>query len=89
MARELINRVQKLRKKAGLQATDDVDVFYRFEEGTGVELVQAMKDHGEVIRKTVRNVPVDVREKKGGGNVLIEEEQEVAEVKFALLLVRP
>lgn len=87
LARELINRVQKLRKKAGLQATDDVDVFYRFEEGAGQELVQAMKDHGEVIRRTVRNVPVDVKEKKGG-KVLIEEEQEVAEVKFALLLVR-
>lgn len=79
--------MQKLRKKAGLQATDDVDVFYRFEEGAGQELVQAMKDHGEVIRRTVRNVPVDVKEKKGG-KVLIEEEQEVAEVKFALLLVR-
>lgn len=88
LARELINRVQKLRKKAGLQATDDVDVFYKFEEGTGQELVLAMKEHGEVIRRTVRNVPVDVREKKEGGKVLIEEEQEVAEVKFVLLLVR-
>lgn len=89
LARELINRVQKLRKKAGLQATDDVDVFYKFEEGTGRELVTAMKDHAEVIKRTVRNVPVDIKERKAGSTVLIDEEQEVAEVKFELSLVRP
>jgi len=89
IARELINRVQKLRKKAGLQATDDVDVFYRFEEGSGAELLAAMKDYAGVIEKTVRNVPKDVKERKDGGTTLIEEEQEVAECKFVLTLVRP
>lgn len=89
LARELINRVQKLRKKAGLQATDDVEVYYKFEEGAGGELVQAMKEHAEVIKRTVRNVPVDVKEKKVGSTLLIEEEQEVSDVKFVLSLVRP
>lgn len=29
LARELVNRVQKLRKSAGLVVTDEVEVFYR------------------------------------------------------------
>ena len=88
LTRELINRVQKLRKSAGLQATDDVDVFYKFEEGDGKDLLDAMKQHGDVILKTVRSVPKDVSERKPSQNVLIEEEQEVAEVKFVLSLAR-
>ncbi|THH16247.1 hypothetical protein EW146_g4367 [Bondarzewia mesenterica] len=89
LARELINRVQKLRKKAGLQATDDVDVFHRFEEGAGEELQAAIRIHSEVIRKTVRSVPIDLAERRKGTLLLIEEEQEVADVKFMLSLARP
>jgi len=81
--------VQKLRKKAGLQATDDVDVFYQFEEGSGAELLDAMREHAEAIKKTVRNVPVDVKNKQADKKVLIEEEQEVADTKFLLSLVWP
>lgn len=87
LVREMINRVQKLRKKGGLQATDDVEVYYRFEDGSGEDIVTAMGQHAEVMQKTVRNVPVDEKERKGG-ETLIAEEQEVAEVKFMLSLVR-
>jgi isoleucyl-tRNA synthetase len=87
LAREVINRVQKLRKKAGLQATDDVNVYYRFEEGSGAELQGALKEHAEVIQKTTRSVPADMKT-KNGGELVIEEEQEVADVKFMLSLVR-
>jgi isoleucyl-tRNA synthetase len=89
LARELISRVQKLRKKAGLQATDDVEVYYRFEEGAGAELRNAMREHAEVIERTVRSVPADVSERRAASDVIIEEEQEVAETKFLLSLVRP
>lgn len=88
LARELINRVQKLRKKAGLQATDDVDVFYALEEGAGEDLKDAIKQHAEVIRKTVRSVPEDVVKRSKVAKLLIEEEQEIAEVKFMLSLVQ-
>ena len=86
-SRELINRVQKLRKKAGLQATDDVDVYYKFEDGSGAELLEALKEHAELILKTARSAPVDIQERKGG-ELIIEEEQEVSDVKFSLTLVR-
>jgi isoleucyl-tRNA synthetase len=87
LAREVINRVQKLRKKAGLQATDDLHVYYCFEEGSGAELQGALKEHAEVIQKTIRSVPADVKT-RNGGELVIEEEQEVADVKFTLSLVR-
>ncbi|KXN90727.1 Isoleucine--tRNA ligase, cytoplasmic [Leucoagaricus sp. SymC.cos] len=89
LARELTNRVQKLRKKAGLQATDDVDIYYQFEDGMGAELVAVIGQHEGIIRKTVGSVPVDIKVKKTGSTELILEEQEVAEVKFMLYLVRP
>ena len=89
LTRELINRIQKLRKRAGLQATDDVDVFYAFEEGTGAELLEAMREYADTIQKTVRSVPVDVGKRKPTQKVLIEEEQEVADIKFVLSLAWP
>jgi isoleucyl-tRNA synthetase len=88
LARELTNRVQKLRKKAGLQATDDVAVYYRFETGSGQELQDALREHSEMIKKTVGSSPLDIGERKGGDQI-IEEEQDVADVKFMLYLVRP
>lgn len=89
LARELMNRIQKLRKKAGLQATDDVDVFYHFEEGSGAELVAAVKEYADIIQKTCRNLPADTKERKAGTELLIEEEQDVNDVKFMLSLVKP
>ncbi|TFK73891.1 hypothetical protein BDN72DRAFT_956220 [Pluteus cervinus] len=88
LARELTNRVQKLRKKAGLQATDDVNIYHRFEEGTGADLLAAIAEHAEVIKKTVGGLPIDAKLMATGANVLIEEEQEVAEVKFVVYLVK-
>ncbi|KAI0685199.1 isoleucine-tRNA ligase [Cytidiella melzeri] len=88
MSRELINRVQKLRKAAGLQATDDIDIFYKFEEGAGAELLDALKDHGETIQKTVRGLPKDISHMKPGQKVLIDQEQEVVDVKFMLTLAQ-
>jgi isoleucyl-tRNA synthetase len=89
LAREMTNRVQKLRKKAGLQAIDDVDVYYKLEEGTGAELEAAIGQYDAVIQKTVGNVPRDIKDRKAGGTELISEEQEIADAKFVLYLVRP
>jgi len=87
LAREIINRVQKLRKKAGLQATDDVRLFYKFESGVGEVLQEVMTSHAEIISKTVRSVPEEESKKPEGAKVLISEEQEIGETKFILSLV--
>ncbi|PPQ89726.1 hypothetical protein CVT25_014127 [Psilocybe cyanescens] len=88
LARELTNRVQKLRKKAGLQATDDVHVFYRFEEGTGADILTAIRENTEIITKTVGGLPADVKDKAAGTVLLIEEEQEIDDVKFTMYLAK-
>ena len=87
LSRELINRVQKLRKKAGLQATDDVDVYYKFEDGAGADLLKALQENAENIQRTTRSVPRDVKE-RNGGILIVEEEQDISDVKFLLLLVK-
>lgn len=88
LAREMINRIQKLRKKAGLQATDDVDVFYAFEDGTGADVLTALTSQTDYIQKLVRSTPKDAKERPDDKTPLIEEEQEIAESKFILSLVR-
>lgn len=89
LSRELINRVQKLRKSAGLQATDDVDVFYVFEaEDAATDVIQALREHGETIHRTVRSVLKPVAERHESQHVLTEEEVEIAEVKLTLSLAR-
>ena len=87
LARELTNRVQKLRKKAGLQATDDVHIFYRFEDGSGADLLKAIQENTVIITKTVGSLPTDVKE-KANSEVIIEEEQEIDDTKFMIYLAR-
>jgi isoleucyl-tRNA synthetase len=88
LSREFINRVQKLRKKVGLQATDDVDLYYKFEDGSGDSLKSMFQSHTDVIVKSVRASPKDVRERPQDAQILVEEEQEISDVKFLLSLVR-
>lgn len=87
LTREFTNRVQKLRKKAGLQATDDVHVYYRFWDSSGTEILAALEQHAELIQKTVGSLPVDIKERKPDSRLLIEEEQDILKVKFVLYLV--
>ncbi|TFK23968.1 isoleucine-tRNA ligase [Coprinopsis marcescibilis] len=89
LARELTNRVQKLRKKAGLQAVDEVHVYYSFEGDSGQEILAAIRESSDLIFKTVGSLPKDVKEKGANAAVIIEEEQEIADVKFILTLSRP
>lgn len=88
LVREFTNRVQKLRKKFGLQATDDVHIFYRFEDGAGTDLVAAIQGHEEMITKTVGSLPKNVEEKREDASLIAEEEQEIDDTKFILYLAK-
>jgi isoleucyl-tRNA synthetase len=86
IAREVINRVQKLRKKATLKPTDDVKAYYKFNDDVdGKDLVTSIEQHAETITKACRNVPVNIKEQTSG-TLVIEEEQEIADTKFVLSL---
>lgn len=97
LAREIINRVQRLRKKAGLNTTDDVKMEYRVladPEDTGIEKV--FESHTGVIAKALRR-PLDKHEithvegkipdEKEEG-IIAEEEQEVQKATFLLRLLK-
>lgn len=89
LAREVVNRVQRLRKKAGLVATDDIDVFYRFAEGVGAELERIMNESEEVITRVLKKMPRPFSQNQAAEDaVLIEEVQEVGDDQITLTLVR-
>jgi isoleucyl-tRNA synthetase len=88
MAREFINRVQRLRKEAGLQPTDEVDVYYEFEADAAIDILAAMVKHADTITKAIRSAPADVKNRPENAVVLIERPQEIAEIPFRLSLTR-
>ena len=100
LAREIINRIQQLRKKAGLKPTDDVKMEYKVhEDKEEVGLEAVFEGQGRFIEKALRRpvdkhvVTVDGGEVPDGVNgvkedVIMEEEQDVAGVRFLLRLVR-
>ncbi|OUM51497.1 hypothetical protein BVG19_g600 [[Candida] boidinii] len=59
VAREIVNRIQKLRKKCNLQQTDDVIVQYDIKKDT-IGLQDAINDHSDMLEKTCRR-PLELR----------------------------
>ncbi|EZF72620.1 isoleucine-tRNA ligase [Trichophyton soudanense CBS 452.61] len=96
IAREIVNRVQRLRKKAGLQVTDDVGMEYRVlsdPDDIGIEGV--FDRQAKALKKALRR-PMDkhvVTEVEGKipdteEDVIMEEVQEVQRAMFLLRLVK-
>ena len=97
IAREIVNRVQQLRKKAKLVPTDDVKMEYRIltdPESTGIG--EVFENHGKTFEKALRR-PLDkhlVTQVGGEATdtsteaVIAEEEQEVQKATFLLRLVK-
>ena len=97
LAREIINRVQRLRKKAGLQPTDDVKMEYKvLSDPESIGLEKVFTKQTKAIEKALRR-PVDhhnVTEVEGEipngveEGLIMEEEQEIQKATFMLRLVR-
>lgn len=88
LAREIVNRVQRLRKKAELKATDDVAMCFEMRADPGQQLASALATQADVIVRACRGVPVPAdAEGAPKGKIIIEEEQEIKGSKFLLRLV--
>ena len=97
IAREIVNRVQQLRKKAKLVPTDDVKMEYKvLGDPANIGLEGVFSDHGKAFEKALRR-PIDkhvVTAFEGqipNGDVdivILEEEQEVQRATFLLRLVK-
>lgn len=100
LAREIVNRVQRLRKKAGLVATDDVKMEYHVYKDP-IGLADVFVNQEEAIVKALRRpldkanvteVVVDMTdtapEVKDKESLIMEEEQEINGTTFLLRLLR-
>ena len=97
LAREIINRVQRLRKKAGLQPTDDVKMEYKvLSDPDNIGLGKAFAEQSHAIEKALRR-PIDhhvVTEIDGKipdqaeQGIILEEEQEIQKAVFLLRLLK-
>ncbi|QLQ79222.1 hypothetical protein HG537_0B05690 [Torulaspora globosa] len=85
LARELINRIQKLRKKCGLEATDDVLVQYEIIKDT-IDFEIVVNQHRETLTKTCRSDIVAFDGAKDGA--IADEEQSINDTIFNLKIFR-
>lgn len=85
LARELINRIQKLRKKCGLEATDDVLVEYEIVNDT-INFEDIVSEHKDMLTKTCRsNITLCDGTKN---NALADEEQSINDTVFKLKIFK-
>jgi len=61
MAREIVNKVQKLRKAAGLHIDDHIEIFYSTTNSDGAYLNQVVSDNLETIRSSLRTPFLDAK----------------------------
>lgn len=97
LGREIINRVQRLRKKAGLMPTDDVKMEYRvLEDPEAIGIEKVFKTQAAALEKSLRR-PIDMHhvtqingdmDQKSKEAVILEEEQEIQKATFLLRLLR-
>jgi isoleucyl-tRNA synthetase len=92
MARQLANQVQKARKEARLNATDDIDVYVKTEESSQATLDELLKSQAEVISRVLKSVPKDARQLPEGSLAFWESPQEspveVGDHKIWLTLIK-
>ncbi|KAG6075670.1 Isoleucine--tRNA ligase, cytoplasmic [Claviceps sp. LM218 group G6] len=89
LAREVINRVQRLRKKAGLHATDDVKMDYQvLSDPDNIGLAQALASQSGMIEKTLRRSLDPFQEGAELERLIAKETQEVQQATFILRLLK-
>lgn len=83
-AREIINRVQKLKKKAQLIPTDIVTVYYAANDAA---IIKVAKSHHDFIQTAIKsNFVAYTLEETKNKNIIIEEIQELKGVEFKLYI---
>lgn len=83
-AREIINRVQKLRKKAHLVPTDEIKIFY---EANG-DLLRVAKEYTNFIEDTVKATFSPIAKRSNKDQLIMEEEQKLKDCVLHIVLTR-
>lgn len=85
-AREFVNRVQQLRKKAKLNVTDEVSIYFEAEEA---ELTTSILNCKEQVSQTLRGVWTTLDQKPADAVLIAEEDNNISGVAVRLLLTKP
>ncbi|KAF5092991.1 hypothetical protein D0Z00_004297 [Geotrichum galactomycetum] len=85
-AREFVNRVQRYRKKLGLQPTDDVQVEFEVINDT-INLSECLTKHSDLLKKSLRRDLLKCGECTTG-DFLGEEDQEIGDATFKLRILK-
>ncbi|KAK6203262.1 tRNA synthetases class I-domain-containing protein [Scheffersomyces amazonensis] len=83
LARELINRIQRLRKKAGLNTTDEIKVEYKLVKDT-INFKELLDE--EILLKATKRPVTEFSD--DNANVIIDEEQSINDTIFNLRLLK-
>ncbi|XP_050676164.1 isoleucine--tRNA ligase, cytoplasmic [Leptidea sinapis] len=83
-AREIINRVQKLRKKAHLVPTDEVDVYFTVNRSS--DILRIINSHRELIETTVKAPLKDIKDLSASKLIIIEETQDLKGSQLKLVI---
>ncbi|XP_032667163.1 isoleucine--tRNA ligase, cytoplasmic [Odontomachus brunneus] len=87
IAREVINRVQKLRKKAQLIPSDDAVVYYEIKDASS-NLAKVVINYQEFIENVTKTPQRNVAEFPSDASVILEEMQKIKGMDMKLVLVR-
>ncbi|KAL6259440.1 hypothetical protein P5V15_009361 [Pogonomyrmex californicus] len=87
IAREVINRVQKLRKKARLVPSDEAIAYYEIKDASS-NLAKVIVSHKEFIENATKTLQRDVTELPSNAAIILEEMQKIKNVDMRLMLVK-
>ena len=76
-AREVVNRIQKLRKKAGLQPQDEVTLYYKVKP-TGHDLLRIINEYTTSIESSTKNpIVLETTMNRNDDKKLVEEDYDL------------
>lgn len=75
LLRSLTSRVNKLRKEAGLKPSDQVDIFYAYDDGEADQIQVALHGNEDYVNKAVGGVPLLAAQLGEGKTVLVTEKR--------------
>lgn len=83
-AREIINRLQKLRKKAHLVPTDEVDVYFSVNKES--DILRIISSHRDLIESTVKAPLKSINELSPSKPLIIQETQDLKGSQLKLVI---
>ncbi|XP_054003576.1 isoleucine--tRNA ligase, cytoplasmic [Hylaeus anthracinus] len=87
LAREVINRIQKLRKKAQLVPSDDAIAYYEIQDKDS-NLAKVIVSHKDFIETATKTLQEDISTMPSNASVIIESMQNVKGVDMKLVLTK-